>query len=116
VTAPTWDRRVRGDGYVIWTAKVRHYDDDAWHTTMLYEHRIVMEVHLGRPLGKGESVHHRNGIRDDNRLENLELRHGSHGPGATHTKVGIDIHSYSLLESRVIELTERVERLEQGAA
>lgn len=82
-------KSVDNHGYIVLTNSVVHdlYPKASWrdgrNQRRMFEHQAVMSHHLERPLHKDETIHHKNGDRGDNRLENLELRAGKHGPGQT---------------------------------
>lgn len=82
--SPFWKggRIVTANGYVnLWLDKSDPYYCMTGTTEYALEHRVVMARYLNRPLEPHETVHHINGIRDDNRIENLQLRIGAHGAG-----------------------------------
>ena len=70
--APNWKggRQVDTQGYIkVWLPD----HPNAKKSGYILEHRLVMSDHLKRPLEKYEYVHHKNGIKTDNRIENLQM-------------------------------------------
>lgn len=135
---PMWKggRIKDGGGYIA----VRLYPEDFFYSMArikgnirnggyVQEHRLVMAKYLGRCLHSWEIVHHKNGIKDDNRQENLELscrfdHIQAHGKGYQdgYVKGLIDGHTKAIkdLQSRVtlleVENTLLKEQLaERGA-
>lgn len=80
-------RQHRGANHKSWKGG-RHTTSSGYIRVLMpdgryrFEHVLVMERHLGRPLTNREEVHHKNGIRNDNTLENLELWSKSHPCGS----------------------------------
>jgi hypothetical protein len=79
-------KRKNGEGSIDYqgykTITVKGHPNQMDLKGRIREHVYVMSQYLGRPLKtKTESVHHKNGIRTDNRIENLELWHRGQPPG-----------------------------------
>ena len=101
---PNWKggRYVLVTGYILLVLQPDHpyYSMCVKRSHAVLEHRLVMAQHLGRPLEDWEIVHHKNHIRSDNRIENLELLPND----ASNT-------AYTVLRQKIISLELEIEML-----
>jgi len=103
INSPNWKNgRVKNEGYV----EIKLQPDNFFFpmtgkNRYVLEHRLVMAKYLKRNLHSWEIVHHKNRIRDDNRIENLQL-------------ISDDRHKQiSILESKIDRLLEGQKELKQ---
>ena len=106
---------LRDDGYIqVWLSPTDFFRAMANKNGHILQHRLVMARYIGRCLQPFEKVHHKNGLRNDNRIENLELTtQGAHI--AQHSKGYREGYAAGLQDGRdkqIKELRDQIKLLQ----
>jgi len=110
---PCWKggrNRVRGGWIQVYIERSDFFYSMADKNNYVLEHRLIMAKHLNRCLLPWEIVHHKNGVRDDNRLGNLKL----FSIQAQHLPYGVTKKRLNCLEERVTQLEAENVLLRRG--
>jgi hypothetical protein len=99
---------LRRNGYVAYTIK----KDRVYYNR--YAHRLLVDAFLG-PIPKGMQVNHKNGIRDDCRLENLEIVTNAENRAHSYRVLGVKPNKPSVFGNAVLDW-ERVGRIREEYA
>lgn len=102
-------RRQEGPYIWVWVHPDDFFHPMAKHANRVPEHRLVMAKHLGRCLNDWEIVHHKNGNKTDNRIENLELS-DKYSHGIMHANGYKDGYARGLIDGH----NKQIEELKQG--
>ncbi len=117
-----YPRQGRGGYMVVWIDKKDFFFPMAAKAPngeygFIAVHRLVMAKHLGRTLHSWENVHHKNGDKTDNTIENLELVASNSEHIKNHSKGYGDGYRRGLIDGRlkqIQELKEKIRRLQNG--